>query len=353
MLLNFKTNVTQGKSNPFSICYFVVVLFILLVMKKKSAPSAVRPHYRVVLLVQASHNKPLYHLYRQFILAYADEEPSVKVYFYYGTASPPRNELTDHDIVFDFLDLTTTELHGKKIYPAGFVNKTVLAMREVDKRCTFDYLVRSNLSTFWNFKALLKKINALPKTMCYSGPLLNWFTGPPAAGFAIILRNDLVSAITEFPNEEMMLDRDFGIPEDVNFGIQIHRVYGAPLLNSDKAEPNGLGPYTWYIKNYLSREDALENIVEALSSGADHIRMANGHVNNLPYQNVLSHDIIYYRLLLQLVYGKCLPMVTDEGMQLDEPCAFKLPIGKAEEIRKVVLENAKKKYDAALAATKN
>lgn len=311
------------------------------------------PHFKVVVLVVASHNKPIYFVYRRLMLAYADVEPSVKFYFVYGkNAAPPLEELTDHDLLVDFRDVQredTTKKEfplgyvvGNTVYPAGLINKTIQAMKEVDKRCTFDYLVRTNLSTFWYLKALLKKLQALPKTMCFSGPLLNWFTGPAAAGFAITISNDLVGAILNFPEDKILLDRDFGIPEDILLGNEITSAYKASLLNSDIGEPKGLGPKTWYINaNAVEKNSALEDIINGLTNRADHIRMAYG--NNDP-----RRSIIYYRILLQVFYNKCFPKVSEEGVPDSGPCEFELEAEEALAAR-VALNESERLYDISIA----
>jgi hypothetical protein len=302
------------------------------------------PHYRAVVMVLASHNKPMYYVYRRLMLAYADEEPTVKFFFVYGkNTALPKEELTEHDLLVDFFDVQIDGHNASHtVYPAGFLNKTVLAMKDIDKRCTFDYLVRTNLSTFWYLKVLLKKLQALPRSMCFSGPLLEWFTGPAAAGFAIVLSYDLVGAILNFPENKLLLDRDYGIPEDVLLGNELTGIYGVPLLNSEKGEPSGLGPRTWYLnRDAIEKETALTDILQGLTNWADHFRLAYG--NNDP-----RRSIIYYRILLQITYNICFPTVNEQGASEEGPCKFELD---ADEVFKVKekLSVSEVSYDSLLA----
>ena len=142
---------------------------LLLELKDADVPiAAVRveptrpPHFRAVMLILASHNNEIYRNARRVWLTYIDREPSIKIFFIYGRGSVPQEELTEHDLQFEDIE---------ENYNPGMILKTQRAMEEIVERrnYTFDFFIRTNISTLWNLMQLLEHLKTLPTQLCYSG----------------------------------------------------------------------------------------------------------------------------------------------------------------------------------------
>ena len=109
-------------------------------------------------------------------------------------------------------------------YVPGILNKTILSMEAMLPRLDeFDYVLRTNLSSFYYFPKLLDFLKRLPPTECYSamiGTLHRQF----GSGAGIILSTDLVKML--ITHKEELLDNT-SFPDDVVIGdFFLHRNIG-------------------------------------------------------------------------------------------------------------------------------
>lgn len=87
-------------------------------------------------------------------------EPSIKIFFIYGKNAIPKEELTEYDLQYDDIE---------ENYNPGMILKTKRGMEEMQRRYTFDFFIRTNISTLWDLKKLLENLKMLPLQLCYSG----------------------------------------------------------------------------------------------------------------------------------------------------------------------------------------
>ena len=120
----------------------------------------VKQRYRAILLVIACHESSLSRLQKKIYEAYSTAEPDVKVMFVYGGGCGMTSGCTkSHDFLFEnLLDSYPVKIH-----------KTIEALKIIEENYEYDFLVRSNLSTFWVLRALLEHLKALPSHFCYEG----------------------------------------------------------------------------------------------------------------------------------------------------------------------------------------
>jgi hypothetical protein len=127
----------------------------------------VKTKYRAIILILASNISQLCKNSRRVWKLYMNIDPTIKVYFVYGELCQP---LDDYDPTTDlvFPDV-------KESYPV-FIEKTIKAMEWIESQHKYDFFIRTNLSTFWDFSKLHIHLNELPKENCYSGdgPLPNY-----------------------------------------------------------------------------------------------------------------------------------------------------------------------------------
>lgn len=146
----------------------------------------------------------------------------VQAYFIKGD---PEMEL-ENEIVGDTIYSRVTDC-----YKPGILEKTLCSMEfmlEEIKRC--DYVLRTNLSSFYYFPRLLKFLNTLPKTNCYCAhqwvPFYKDVTKeflniPFGWGAGFILSPDLVEMLVQ--EKDDLLTQSASIADDVLIGNFFHK----------------------------------------------------------------------------------------------------------------------------------
>ena len=177
-------------------------------------------HYKAIILVLASDNTVFYQECKRIYEVYMFAHPDIKVLFVYGAGTS--FERKDYDLVYDDIP--------ENYYP-GMITKTLRAVEHIDNTYDYDYLIRTNLSTFWDFSRLLKRLENLPSTNCISGSRI-WNTSKGItsaeyiAGVNLVLSRDLVKDIITNIDEVCSWSN---IPEDlaisqhfINKGVELH-----------------------------------------------------------------------------------------------------------------------------------
>ena len=237
------------------------------------------PYFRAVMLVLASDNNQIYRNCRRVWKQYMLTDPRIKVFFVYGSLSAP---LYDYDPESDLIFPAIPES-----YPV-LVAKTIEAMKIIHSSTRYDFFIRTNLTTFWDFENLHKHLTDLPATNCYSGdgPLPHHDNPSDfyLSGTDTIVTPDMIESITT--NEHLI---EFSRVEDGAMGKYFHGVLGAPLL------PNRI----CFFEDVTHEDEktVLERIEVAINSGKDHYRVKTlmGDREKI--------DFFIYKQLLSLVYN--------------------------------------------------
>jgi len=132
--------------------------------KKQEVPKAQEPlksrQKKILILIIASDNHPAFLQLQEVWRSYMHLDPEhVEAYFIKGNP----NMEAPYEIIGD-------TLYSKVVddYQPGILKKTVLSMEFVlDKIHNFDYVLRTNLSSFYAFPQLLQFLNTLPEKNCY------------------------------------------------------------------------------------------------------------------------------------------------------------------------------------------
>ncbi len=179
------------------------------------------PHYRAVILILASNNNNIYKNFRKIWKAYMKKDPTIRVFFVYGKLTEPLLDFDNtSDIVFEDIE---------ESYPI-FIKKTIEAMKIININVSYDFFIRTNISTFWDFKKLHLHLNELPTTNCYSGdgPLNG--KGYDENGFYL---SGVDTIVTPEMIDNMICNEDlikFDIVEDAAMGCFFNGIMGAPML---------------------------------------------------------------------------------------------------------------------------
>lgn len=110
---------------------------------------------KLIVLAIASHS-PTYDRFAKIFKAYMNSRPWIKSFLVYGGSGPFR--------------VTEDEIHVpvvESLIP-GILHKTLWAMRYVIQNFEFDYLLRTNLSSFWILDRIPPYLEFLPDTMACS-----------------------------------------------------------------------------------------------------------------------------------------------------------------------------------------
>jgi hypothetical protein len=236
-------------------------------------------HYRAAILVLASNNNEIYKNCRKIWKYYMNIDPTIKVFFVYGQLSEPLNDYdSESDIVFDDIP---------ESYPV-LIKKTIEAMKHIDSIITYDYFIRTNLSTFWNFKNLHVHLDELPKNNCYSGDGPLGIPGTNVyylSGTDTIVTPEMIKSI--ITNTHLV---DYNLVEDAAMGVYFHYALGAPLL------PNRICFFEDI--NSIQEHEIIDNrIISAIHDKKDHYRVKT--LNN----NREEIDLFIYYRLLHILYS--------------------------------------------------
>ena len=163
-----------------------------------------KPYFPLIILVVASDNNKIYKKLREVYekILYVNKE--VKIYLVYG--NPISFTPKEFDLYF-------SEIKESQ-YP-GMVLKTIEAMEYVLSKYSFDFLLRTNISTIWLLDRILTRIKTLPKDNTYTGTSRKCYidgelTKNYISGTSLILSSNLVNKIVK--NKSKILERD--LPED-------------------------------------------------------------------------------------------------------------------------------------------
>lgn len=237
-----------------------------------------KPYYRAVMLTVSCRVTDYYAEFDRIQHSYANQNPQILNLFTYGKHSD-RIQFGPHDLVYPDI-------------PEGFkphmLNKTYAALADIERMYDYDFLIRTNASTFWDFERVLRRLDTLPSTRCLAGS--EGILEPRQLhGVALVLSRDVVQQLLTIP--EQVAARATTESED--------RVL-TKLVEQDLQIPRTVQPNICYITNQLSF-DASEidhYIKRAQKHNLDHFRVKN--VPHIPGQKMdlqrreVDHQVLKY-----------------------------------------------------------
>ncbi len=214
-------------------------------------------HKKLLILIIASDNHPAFAKLQEIWRSYMHtDKEHIEAYFLKGDPMLT----TDYAIIGD-----TIYTNVQDSYKPGIIEKTVRSLQCIKQEAKqYDYILRTNLSSFYVFDRLLEFANTLPKTHCYAARALfpyyadvplEYLHIPFGSGTGFILSSDLVDMMLE--HKEELLQRSAEIPDDVLVGAFLHK-RGVPIIATQ-----------WY--PFATRQE-WENQKNALAKNAFHFR---------------------------------------------------------------------------------
>lgn len=185
---------------------------------------------KTLILIIATDDKPAYRELQKIWEAYMNTDPQ-HFEAYFLRADP--NLSVPYVIKSNEIIVKTEE--G---FVPGILNKTILALEAMQERLhEFDYVIRTNLSSFFPFPNLLNYLKKLPQENCYCGISLfqTKELGVPAdfkiipfvSGAGIILSRDLAKLLIKDHADFEKYKSE--VPDDVFIGLFYFRKKIAPI----------------------------------------------------------------------------------------------------------------------------
>lgn len=198
------------------------ITFTLLVLITMNISVAFAADVKTAILVIATDDKPAYRELQKIWEVYMNSE---KEHFetFFLRADP--NLSTEYCI-----EGNTIILKMNDSYVPGIVDKSIKALEALGPRLDeFDYIVRTNLSSFFSFQNYHNFLSMLPRTECCCGVVLHGKDYPFVSGAGLILSKDMAKLIVN--NHERYNHFKSQLPDDVFFGL-FFKLHNIPLINA-------------------------------------------------------------------------------------------------------------------------
>lgn len=232
-----------------------------------------KPSYLAVILVLASKGE-LYDKFRQYWAQYDSLFPEIKVHYVYGDSNTTPQV---GDLVYDI----------PETYWPGMITKSIMAMEQIQDIYDYQYLVRTNLSTFWDIEQLIKRLynylgrNVVAGTIrscTHNGLYYNEYL----SGTNQVYSSDIVSRIISAKDKLISLD----LPEDL-----VVSNYCLKELNLSRCS----GGAIQVIENQPLLDEVKFEILYAKYRGIDNYRVKTKD---------RALDLEVFRILLKLIYNR-------------------------------------------------
>ena len=180
------------------------------------------------MLIIASDNLAIYKEEEKIWRSYMHSCPEhVEAYFIRGNPKLKRSSIVVDDIIWS---------QTKENVLPGILNKTILSLQHFLPRLQdkFDFVVRTNLSSFYVLPRLIAFARTLPRKNCYRGPVhssktlcggLDW-----AAGYGMIISSDLAYKMAK---TDFLINYNIGVQDDLVIALFLRNHYGiTPVSHS-------------------------------------------------------------------------------------------------------------------------
>jgi len=144
---------------------------------------------KVLVLIIASDDFPVYVQLQKIWRAYMHLDPAhIEAYFIKGNPNLSTVYKIDKDIIWS---------RTSETLKPGIINKTLISMEALLPRIDeFDYVLRTNLSSFYIFPRLLEFLKTCPKKELYAGSIITKSL-PIGSGCGIIMSSDVAKTLVQ------------------------------------------------------------------------------------------------------------------------------------------------------------
>ena len=168
---------------------------------------------KVLMLIISSDTEPVYAEHRKVWSSYMNSKKEIECYFIQYRDGPQA------------IEGNTFWLKGKESF-AGIITKTLDSLDFFLKKDSYDFIIRTNLSSVWNFNALLKHLETLPTEKVYNGIIGQHEGIHFASGSGFIMSPDVAKLIIE----NRRIAESLKIIDDVDIAFALDKVGIKPSL---------------------------------------------------------------------------------------------------------------------------
>ena len=156
-----------------------------------------------IILVIASPSE-YYNKLKKILLLFMNSNPHFITFFIYGKVNKNNILKSDYDLYFDNI---------KESLIPGIFKKTIEAMKYVNMRYDYKYIIRTNLSTFWRLDKLYNFLYKI-KNPYFCGGYLDNKGCIHITGTGLIFSKNIVMLLSYFINDKI---KNINKPDDVLF----------------------------------------------------------------------------------------------------------------------------------------
>ena len=247
---------------------------------------------RAVVLVQADAVALLHDEYKELWLQYMNEHDRIKAFFVYNTSANSMPKQSANDLIFPRVrDNYYCQLE-----------EVLWAFNYVENNYEYDFIVRTNLNTFWIWPRLLAHLDSLPSEGVYEG------RGPLPKNFPMRKRyyvSDVDTIISRRMIQLLLTDPSMliylvklskeRISAEAALGVYFHNMLKAPLMITTTE------CYVVQSKTEAS-ESLLANIIAGLGLPSDTTSGPSHVLLNTPKVAKENVDVTLLRKLIERFY---------------------------------------------------
>ena len=163
---------------------------------------------KVLMLILSSPSlHPVYASLKEVWASYMNANSAINSFFI--EYHPEKNMAVEGNTIY---------IKGRESYHPGCREKTIDALKFfLNGDVKYDYIIRTNISSLWNFTALLKYLETLPKINVYSGIIGKHRSQRFVSGSGFIMSPDVASRVVD---NRAMMNRS-NVLDDVDIGFMM------------------------------------------------------------------------------------------------------------------------------------
>lgn len=244
---------------------------------------------RIALLVLSVNSGTLYPRFKKIWKLYDYRHPQIDTFYLYGRVEDQMVK-GPQDLVYDDIPEQHSIHEGSHVFQ-NMLRKTLRGYKHVLDLGCYDYVIRTNLSTFWNLDKAYQRVLNLPREQVFRGSFRTfhrlprpkaYFTGTYVSGTDQLISIDLVKKIVD--DQETVISQN--LTEDWAVSEYIRTVLGVkPILD----------PSQFRVEHLKTAFELYKYKPKIPIEGYDHYRIKNVHNREL--------DIELAKHLYSLIYG--------------------------------------------------